>query len=466
MPATEIDMLKSRVTRVEEALREVELRMAAIDHEPRTERAAQVIEESAEPPLFDFALIGRSVLIVGGAYVLRALTELGFVPQRAGVVLAFVYSMAWIAIADRAIGRGRPTVALFDASTAALIAGSLIWEATTRFHAFAPVVASMLTAVAALALLAVSVRRRASAVALIAVAMTTFTSIGLAIGTADVMPPAIAVAVVGVVALRFRMDTHVTLILAIVSDFLALALIGMAALERAPQSLALVELALVSIAVLWVVAIEAAPRWPESIQTAAALIVGVGGASLFAFDASGLPMVWSTVAVATAGVGRLLHRAQWALQSPFWALAATIAAFTVQARTATLLVVGVGAVVALALTPIDVPRSRLVLLGIVTVVALTGADALLIAADAGVLAMERSVLLALTAVLLWLLGRVRAEAAMLARIVLAFAGLKLLVEDFPAGRATTIVVALAAYGTAMVMIARRRTLRPMMKENE
>ena len=79
--------------------------------------------------------------------------------------------------------------------------------------------------------------------------------------------------------------------------------------------------------------------------------------------------------------------------------------------------------------------------------------------------MERSVILALAAVLLSLLGRVRPEAAILARVVLVFAGLKLLVEDFRVGRATTIVVALAVYGTAMVILARRRTSRPMLKES-
>ena len=44
-------------------------------------------------------------------------------------------------------------------------------------------------------------------------------------------------------------------------------------------------------------------------------------------------------------------------------------------------------------------------------------------------------------------------------------GLKLLVDDFRVGRATTIVVALAVYGTAMVILARRRTSRPLLKEN-
>jgi len=460
--ATEMDLIESRVARVEEALRSVERRMADLERAPRVETAAEAIEESPqEEPRFDFALIGRSVLIVGGAYLLRALTEVGFVPQRAGVVLAFLYAMAWIAIAGRALARGRRTVALFDASTAAGIAGALIWEATTRFHVITPLNASALTAVAALALIAVAVRRESSMVALIAAALMTFTSIGVSIGTGDVLAAAVAAPIVGVVALRLRMESYVTLILAIVGDFLALALMVTAMLDRAPRPVAVI--ALVSMAILWVVAIEARPRWPESIQTAAALIVGAGGASLIVFDAFTLAIAWSAVAVATAAIGRRTERLQWTLQAPVWALAATlaafIAAFSTESRTTALWVAGVLAAIALALIPAVAPLARLTLLGTVTVIVLAGANALLSAVDAGVLAMERSVILALAAVLLSLLGRVRPEAAILARVVLAFAGLKLLVEDFRIGRATTIVVALAAYGTALVIIARASGIR-------
>ena len=465
--ATEMDQLESRVARVEEALRSVERRMADLERAPRTESVAEVIDEPPQEPRFDFALIGKSVLIVGGAYLLRALTEVGFVPQRAGVVLAFLYAMAWIAIADRAFARGRRTAALFDAATAAAIAGALIWEAATRFHIFPALIASALTAVTALALLVVAMRRESKGIALIAAALMTFIPIGVSIGTGDVLAAAIAAPIVGVAALRLRMESYVTLILAIVGDFLALALTVMAMLDRAPRTVA--AIALVSMAILWVVAIEARPRWPESIQTAAALIAGGGGASLIAFDAFTLAIVWSAMAVATAAIGRWTERLQWTLQAPVWALAATlaafIAAFSAESRPAALWIAGALTAMALALIPAVAPLARLTLLGIVTVIVLAGANALLTAADAGVLAMERSILLALAAVLLALLGRIRPEAATLARVVLALAGLKLLIEDFRIGRATTIVLALAAYGTAMLIIARRRTPHSILKEN-
>ncbi|HEX6642400.1 MAG TPA: hypothetical protein VF215_14875, partial [Thermoanaerobaculia bacterium] len=430
---------------------------------PRTESIAAVIEESASESRFDYALIGRSVLIVGGAYLLRALTEMGFVAQRGGVVLAFLYAMAWIAIADRAFARGRRTAALFDAATAAMIAGALIWEATTRFHIFSALIAAALTAVAAVALLAVAVRHESSVVGSIAATLMTFTAIGVSIGTADVLPAAIAATLVGIAALRLRMESYVTLILALAGDFLALALMIMTMLDRAPRTPA--AIALVSMTILWVFAIEVRPRWPESIQTSAALIAGAGSASLIAFDAFTLAIVWSAMAVATAAIGRRTERLQWTLQAPVWALAATMAAFNAGSRTTALWVAGALAAIALALIPALAPLARLTLLGTVTAIILGGANASLSADDAGMLAMERSVMLALAAVLLSLLGRALPEATILARVVLAFAGLKLLVEDFRIGRATTIVIALAAYGTAMLIIARRRTPHSITKEN-
>lgn len=461
--ATEIDALEARMTRVEEALRAIEVRVATLDHVAPASRAAPEIDESSESPLFDFALIGKSVLIVGGAYLLRALTEIGLVPQRAGVAMAFLYAMVWIALAARDAARGRRAPALFAASTASMIAAALIWEATVRFHILGAVPASTLALVATLPVLAISVRRRDTAFAFIAAASMTFTSIGLAIGTADVLAPAIAVTVAGVVAWRLQLDSYATLVLAAASDFLAIALGAMAAADRMPNSHAAV--ALISIAMLWVVVIETRPRWPESIQTAAIVLIAAGGAGLLTLTAPALAVAWGTLAALTAAIGRASRRDQWTMQAPFWVLAATAAAFLSEPRPSMLLMAGAMALVTLALVPADAGYSRLTLLAVVTVIALASVDGLLVRGSAGVLAMERSMAIAVTAVLLSLIGGVRTDAARLAPLVLAAGGIKLLVEDFRTGGAATIAVALAAYGTAMVIIARRRAPRLTLKEN-
>ena len=451
------------MTRVEETLHALELRLAALDHVRPAGNAAPEIDDSSEAPLFDFALIGKSVLIVGGAYLLRALTETGLVPQRAGVAIAFLYAMVWMAIAARFAARGRRAAALYAASTASMIAAPLLWEATVRFHILGAAAASALALVATLPLMVISVRRRDAAFAFIAAGLMTFTSIGLAIGTAGVLPPAVAVTVAGVVAWRLRLDSYATLVLAAASDFLAIAVAAMAAVDRVPDSHA--AIALISIATLWVIVIETRPRWPESIQVAVIVLIAAGGAGLLTLKTPALAVVWGTLAALTAAIGRATQRAQWTMQAPCWMLAATVAAFLSAPRPSMLLIAGALALVTLALVPAEAGASRLTLLAIVTVIALASVDVLLIRGGAGVLAMERSMAIAVTAVLLSLLGHVRTDAARLAPLVLAAGGVKLLIEDFRTGGAATIAVALAAYGTAMVIIARRRAPRLALKEN-
>ncbi|PYQ31782.1 MAG: hypothetical protein DMF56_01355 [Acidobacteria bacterium] len=395
---------------MEERITQLEQRVAALETGVAQAFQPAPVEDSPSP-ILDFALIGRSILIVGGAFLLRALTEAGWVPQLAGVALGFVYAMAWIVVAPE---------------TAALIAGALIVEATIRFHALDAPAGALLVVVTACALLFIARRRDSNAIALIVLAMTTLTLTGLAIGTADVLPCAIAATAIAVIAQR-------SVALMIVSDFFALALLAMTLLDRTPQPRLVVELTLVAIAVAWLVR-------PARIQTSVALFIGLGGASLLAFHAPTLVILWAAMSIATAR-----HEPHG------WMIAATAAAFATGTPTLSLAIVGAMSIIAYALAS----RARIVLLLIITLALLVNANALLTTSDAGTLAMQRSLLLAVTAALLTLLARRHPEAAIAARIVLGFAALKLLVEDFRFGHAATIAVALVAYGTVLLIISRK-----------
>src|SRR5204862_7673283 len=116
-----------------ERITQLEQRVAALETGVAQAFQPAPVEDSPSP-ILDFALIGRSILIVGGAFLLRALTEAGWVPQLAGVALGFVYAMAWIVVAPE---------------TAALIAGALIVEATIRFHALDAPAGALLVGVSA-----------------------------------------------------------------------------------------------------------------------------------------------------------------------------------------------------------------------------------------------------------------------------------------------------------------------------
>ena len=79
------------------------------------------------------ALAGRSLLILAGAFLLRALTEAGTLATGMGVVLGLAYAASWIIAAAMAARKGARGSAGFFAVCAALIADPLIFEASTEF---------------------------------------------------------------------------------------------------------------------------------------------------------------------------------------------------------------------------------------------------------------------------------------------------------------------------------------------
>ena len=78
--------------------------------------------------------IGRVLLIFGGAYLLRAITDFEFVPVAVGLFLGAGYAVFWLAMAFRkgAID-GRRADAAFYGGTSTLLALPLLVEASTRF---------------------------------------------------------------------------------------------------------------------------------------------------------------------------------------------------------------------------------------------------------------------------------------------------------------------------------------------
>jgi hypothetical protein len=105
-------------------------------------------------------LIGRTLVILGGAYLLRALTESHVVTAPVGVALGLVYGAPWLALGSRAGARGAHLDALCHALATALIGYPLVWEATVRFSVLSPIQsAALLAALTAGALVLAFTRR-------------------------------------------------------------------------------------------------------------------------------------------------------------------------------------------------------------------------------------------------------------------------------------------------------------------
>jgi hypothetical protein len=92
------------------------------------------------------ALVGRSLLVLAGAFLLRALTEGGTLETATGVTLGVAYAAVWVVAAARAAARGSQTSAGFHSVCSALIAYPLLFEASTAFGVLSSTAAAVAVA--------------------------------------------------------------------------------------------------------------------------------------------------------------------------------------------------------------------------------------------------------------------------------------------------------------------------------
>jgi len=130
---------------MEDRVAELELRLAAVEQrlsklEGKAPGASAIDEVDLEPTLGKGSLsnaptlVGRVLLIFGGAYLLRAITENAVVPTALGISMGATYALFWLFMAHRR-GRGESqrTGALFYGGASILLALPLLVEATGRF---------------------------------------------------------------------------------------------------------------------------------------------------------------------------------------------------------------------------------------------------------------------------------------------------------------------------------------------
>jgi hypothetical protein len=159
--------VEAQLSAVAEAVRGLEARVAALEAAAGTPPLAAASEAACQaPPGPDqpaaatvLGLLGRSSLVLAGAFLIRTFTGSGALPARAGVALGLAYGLAWILAADRAAAAGRRLNAAFHALTALGIVYPLVLEATLRFAALSPAAAAAILLAATAALFVTALRR-------------------------------------------------------------------------------------------------------------------------------------------------------------------------------------------------------------------------------------------------------------------------------------------------------------------
>jgi len=174
---------------IERRLAEIERRLQALEHEkipsPSGGATSAVDRVGPRKPGGDSlssaaAYLGRVLLIFGGAYLLRAITDFGFVSVIAGIPIGAGYALLWLFMGYRAGARSdeRVRAGLYSGLSVILFLPLLV-EAATRFGLLSPLQSAVaLVAFAAMAM-AVAVLRRLRVLAWLTLAGTVATALML-----------------------------------------------------------------------------------------------------------------------------------------------------------------------------------------------------------------------------------------------------------------------------------------------
>ncbi|MEY2669608.1 MAG: hypothetical protein RJA59_2246 [Pseudomonadota bacterium] len=293
-------LLEARLADLADALARLEGRVAALEQagpQARRSAAQAALNRSAAPArqgggAFDGAqatrilsLGGRSLLVLAGAFVLRAVTEAGTIPAWLGVGLGFVYAGAWMFMADRAGKAGQTLSAAFHAVSVVIIGFPLLYEGATRFQLFPPAGAAALLAALTAAALLLATRRGLPSLAWVVSLGGMVTALFLMQKSGgNLVPGALYLVLLGVAALWIgyvRDWTGLRWPTALVADLVVL-LVANPQAQRGAGGALLVQSALVALFLgsfatrTLYMGRKVVPF--EMLQTAAVIAVGIGGA--------------------------------------------------------------------------------------------------------------------------------------------------------------------------------------------
>ena len=187
------------LTRLTARVESLEQRISALEHP--SQPAASVPAESAslstpgpapkELPFVQdggvFPVLGKAMLGIAGAYLLRAVAESGSFPKLAVVLLALAYAGMWLVWAARVPPVPRFATTVY-ATTAALILAPMLWELTLRFEVLPASATAAILGAFVLAAYALAWKRNLTSIVCVANLAAVLTTLALLIATHDLVP--------------------------------------------------------------------------------------------------------------------------------------------------------------------------------------------------------------------------------------------------------------------------------------
>lgn len=277
--------VEQRLAAVERAIAATSLAEATVEVEP-TAPARRLVARDDLVTLLSFT--GRTFVVLGGAYLLRALTDASLIPLPQGTALGLVYAMVWLVLSDRAAATNRRTSAAFHGLVAAMIAFPLIWESAVRFQLLTPNGAAIALALVTGLTLTSALRQDSQLLAWIAVIAALTTLLAAVAATRVVLPFAAVTIALGLATLWIGYAADWVLLrwpVALVADLMVLALtirVAGGSWPDPPGAVIALQLLLVTGHLGSVAARTLLRRRDvnpfEIVQTAATVGVGFGGA--------------------------------------------------------------------------------------------------------------------------------------------------------------------------------------------
>lgn len=182
--------LERRVTELETAGQTVALQQPALTR-PLTERPKPAATRrgfpAVERPARVVPVLGKAVLAMAGAFLLRAIAESGVVPKLPILLVAILYACWWLVWAAR-IPQGQQFASLAYAATSALILSPLLLESTVRFQELSPAISGAVLAAYVVLSLAISWRRNQQLIPWVAMLTCVITAFVLIVQTREFVP--------------------------------------------------------------------------------------------------------------------------------------------------------------------------------------------------------------------------------------------------------------------------------------
>jgi hypothetical protein len=202
-----VDSVTSDLERLNERVKELERRISALEALPEKSTASipastELVDYTpqrprppatwrgfplAEVPGGAVPVLGKAVMGIAGAYLLRAMAESGTLPKLPILIVAIAYAGLWMVWAVRTHSANR-FAGITYGITSALILSPLLWESTVRFQVLAPAVTAFVLAAFVVLALVLSWKRSLQVIPWIATLSAVATALALIIATHELVP--------------------------------------------------------------------------------------------------------------------------------------------------------------------------------------------------------------------------------------------------------------------------------------